>query len=145
MAQIAEEIGTDRFMEAVEKALSVSFGRYAVSPAKIRECAGLRYAPPPTAAAIAWAFVTQVFIDHCRRDAEGRYHLEEKVINVDGRAHVTPVPEIPAAIKKAIQSLGGWAALAEAYPNFWSAKWNQFREFYTEDEPGLCVDSLKGR
>ncbi len=141
MAQIAEEIGSERFMEAVEKAISVSFGRYAVSPAKIRECAGLRWTPPLSASAQAWALVTRVFIDHCRCDQDGNYRLEEKVVLVDGKAQVTSVPEIPLAVKKAIQCLGGWAALAEAHPEYWGQKANQFKEFFCEDEPSPRVDS----
>ncbi len=144
MAQICEEVGRDRFMEAVEKAISVSFGRYAVNPARIRECAGLRWTPPPSAAATAWDLVTRVFIDHCRTDSNGNYHLEEKVTLVDGKAKVTPVPEIPLAVKRAIQCLGGWAALAEAWPEFFTQKFNIFKELYSEDAPSLRIDSRPG-
>jgi hypothetical protein len=143
MAQIVDEIGQDRFMEAVEKAISVSFGRYAVSPARIRECAGLRWTPPPSPAAQAWALVTQVFIDHCRTDENGNYRLEEKIVNVNGVARVFAVPELSPAIKRAIQGLGGWAGLAEAWPEYWSGKLRDFRELYHEDEPGPRMDSLQ--
>jgi hypothetical protein len=133
MAEIADTVGEQRFVQAVRRAIAVSHRRWDVSVARIREMAGLRFVPEPSPAAQAWALVTQVFIDHCRSDADGNYHLEEKVVIVDGKAKITPVPEIPLPTKRAIQSLGGWAALAEAWPEYFTQKWNQFREFYSED------------
>jgi hypothetical protein len=147
MAQICEEIGPDRFMEAVEKAISVSFGRYAVSPAKIRECAGLKWTPPPSAAATAWQFVTDFYLNHVRPDPKGtgNYVFEEKIVNFGGVARVFPVPEIPPAVSRAIRAIGGWAAIAEAWPEFIGQRYGQFKEFYHEDGTGLCVDRENGR
>lgn len=136
MAQICEEIGSERFMEAVETAISLSFGRYSVTPAKIRECAGLRWTPPPSAAASAWQFVIDTFLNHVRTDPHGNYILEEKVVNVDGRAKVTPVPQIPPAVDRALRAIGHWAAIAEAWPEFTGQRYKQFQEFFYEDQPG---------
>ena len=130
LAEVAEEVGEQRFVQAVRNAIKVSHKKWDCSIARIREMAGLRFVPEPSPAAKAWELVTQVFIDHCRSDADGNYHLEEKVTIVDGKAKVTPVPEISPAVKRAIQCLGGWAALAEAHPEYWGQRWNQFKEFY---------------
>lgn len=140
-AELVEQVGEQRFVRAVRDTIKVSHRRWDCSVARVREMAGLKWTPPATSVAIAWQLVTRVFLDHCRVDADGNYRLEEKVVNVDGAARVTPVPEIPPAVKRAIQCLGGWAALAEAHPEFWGQRWNQFKEFYSEDT-GLCVDSL---
>ena len=144
MAEIAEQVGEQRFVQAVRGAIKVSHRRWDVSVARVREMAGLRWTPEPSPAAQAWELVTRVFIDHCRTDSNGNYHLEEKVTLVDGKAKVMPVPEIPQAVKRAIQCLGGWAALAEAFPEFWGQRWKQFEQFYSEDAPSLRIDSRPG-
>lgn len=133
LAEVAEEVGEQRFVQAVRKAISVSHKRWDCSVARIRELAGLRFVPEPSPAAQMWDLITQVFIDHCRVNQDGNYRLEEKVTIVDGKARVTPVPDISPAAKRAIQCLGGWAALAESFPEYWAQKWTQFREFYSED------------
>ena len=141
MAEIADAVGEVRFVKAVRDAIKVSHRRWDCSVARIREMAGLKWTPPISASAEAWQLVTRVFIDHCRTDGDGNYRLEEKVVNVNGRAQVTPVPEIPMALKMAIQCLGGWAALAESHPEYWGQKANQFKEFYCENAASLRIDS----
>lgn len=141
LAEIAEQVGEQRFVKAVRDTIKVSHRRWDCSIARVREMAGLKWTPPISAAAEAWSMVTRIFIDHCRTDGDGNYRLEEKVVNVDGKAQVTPVPEIPLAVKRAIQGLGGWAALAESWPEYWSAKLRDFRDLYHEDEPSLRIDS----
>lgn len=150
MAEIAAEVGEQRFVQAVRNAIKISHRRWDVSIARIREMAGLRFMPEPSPAAQAWELITRVFIDHCRSDADGNYRLEEKVTIVDGKACVTPVPEIPPAAKRAIQCLGGWAALAESWPEFWQAKLKDFRELYHEadvsprmDRPASSLERVK--
>lgn len=150
MAEIAAEVGEQRFVQAVRNAIKISHRRWDVSIARIRETAGLRFVPEPSPAAQAWELITRVFIDHCRVDADGNYRLEEKVTIVDGKARVTPVPEIPPAVKRAIQCLGGWAALAESWPEFWQAKLKDFRELYREadvsprmDRPASSLERVK--
>lgn len=150
MAEIAEEVGERRFVQAVRDAIKVSHKRWDVSVARVREMAGLRWTPQPSPAAQAWQFVTQVFIEHCRPDGDGNYRLEEKIVNFSGTARVFSVPEIPSAIKRAIRSLGGWAALAESHPEYWTQKFNQFKELYSEDaspridsRPGSELEKVK--
>lgn len=144
MSQIIDEVGQEKFTEAVEMAISVSQRRYDVSVARIRECADLRYVPPITPVARAWQFVTQTFINHCRLSADGNYRLEDKTIWKDGVGYITPVPHIPSNIMKAIHCLGGWAALAESYPEYWTAKLRDFRDFYEEEpSPGRDLERVK--
>jgi hypothetical protein len=144
MAEVAEAVGEQRFIRAIRDAIKVSHRRWDCSVARIREMAGLKWTPPLSATAEAWQLVTRVFIDHCRVDADGNYRLEEKVVNVDGKAQVTPVPEIPLEVKRAIAGLGGWAALAESFPEYWQQKYSAFKELYCEDEPSLRIDSGSG-
>jgi hypothetical protein len=143
LSELAEQVGEQRFVKAIRDTIKVSHRRWDASVARIREMAGLRYTPEPSPAAQAWALVTQVFIDHCRTDENGNYRLEEKIVNVNGVARVFAVPELSPAIKRAIQGLGGWAGLAEAWPEYWSGKLRDFRELYHEDEPGPRMDSLQ--
>lgn len=143
MAEIAETVGEQRFVQAVRAAIKVSHRRWDVSVARVREMAGLRWTPEPSPAAKAWQFVTDTFLNHVRTNEQGNYVLEEKTVNRDGKAQVTPIPEIPPAISRALRALGGWAAIAEAFPEYHTQKWSQFRDFYYEDEAGLCVDSRK--
>lgn len=140
LADLVREVGAERFMAAVRQTITISKSRWECTVARVREMAGLRYVAQPSPAALAWETVTRVFIDHCRPDENGRYRLEEKVVLVDGKAHVIPVPEIPASVLRAVQGLGGWGGLAEAWPTFWQMKLKDFRDLYHEDNSSLCVD-----
>jgi hypothetical protein len=143
MAEVIAEVGQEAFLAAVKRAISISQRRYDVTVARIRECAGLRYVPPPSPTALAWEFVTQTFLNHVRTDGDGNYRLEDKVVVVGGVASVTGVPKIPFPIKRAISALGGWAAIAEAWPEYIGQKYAQFKELYHEDS-GLRVDRPAG-
>jgi hypothetical protein len=134
MAELAEEIGEARFVRAVRDTIKISHRRWDCSVARVREMAGLRHAPAPTAAAIAWEWVMRVYLDHCRVDGNGTYQLEDKVTVFDGVANITPAPKVPSAIQRALRSMGGWAAIAEAYPEYIGAKYRDFKELYREDE-----------
>ena len=140
LAEVVAAVGPDRFLRAVKDAISVSKSRWDCSVAKIRECAGLRYEPPQSRTAAMWDLVTQVFLNHVRMDPEGRYRLEEKIVLRDGVAEVTPVPDIPTAVMKAVQALGGWGGLAEAHPSFWGQRYKQFQDLYHEESTSLRVD-----
>ena len=142
MAELAEQVGEQRFVKAVRDTIKVSHRRWDCSIARIREMAGLKYVPEPSAVALAWRFVTDFYLNHVRPDPRGtgNYVFEEKVVNVDGVAKVTPVPEIPPAISRALRSIGGWAAIAEGYPEYHAQRYKQFQEFYSDDEPGPRMD-----
>jgi len=140
LGKIVDEIGYERFMEALDQAMSISQRRYDVTPARIRECAGLRWVSPPTAAALSWEWVMRVFVDHCRVDGKGNFHLEDKVVMLDGLATVTPAPKVPQAIQRALRSMGGWSAISEAFPEYIGQRYAQFKELFHEDEPGPRAD-----
>lgn len=130
LAEVVEAVGPERFLRAVEQAIAVSPNRFQVSVARIREMAGLFYTPPRHPAVIAWETVIQVFLDHVRPNGDGNYQLENKVRIVDGIAVVTQPPAVPAASMKALRSIGGWAALAEAWPEWTAQTFKNFREFF---------------
>jgi hypothetical protein len=132
--RIVEEVGEERFIEALKQAISVSQRRYDVTVARVREFAGLKYIQPISATAEAWRFVTQIFLDHVRMDGNGNYMLEPKVINHAGHCHLIAPPKIPKAVKNAVVAIGGWAALADSYPNYWAVRYKEFKEIYKEDE-----------
>ena len=119
LGEIVAAVGPERFIRAVKDAIKVSRSRWDCSIARVRECAGMRYEPPQSRVAAAWDLVTSLFLNHCRMDAEGRYRLEEKVVLKDGVAEVTPVPDVPPTVLRAVQALGGWSGLAGAYPEYW--------------------------
>ena len=140
MAEIAAEVGEQHFVHAVRNAIKISHRRWDVSIARIREMAGLRFVPEPSPAAKAWELVTHVFVNHCRVDADGNYRLETKTVIRDGKAEETPVPAISPAVKRAVQALGGWAALAESFPEYWQQKYGAFKELFHEDDVSPRMD-----
>lgn len=135
LAELVEEVGEQRFVRAVRDTIKVSHRRWDCSVARVREMAGLKWSPPPSNAALAWEFVTQTFLNHCKTDGDGNYRLEIKVVRGDdGLARIIGVPEIPLPVKRAIQGLGGWAALAEAWPEYWQQRYKMFQDLYHEDD-----------
>lgn len=135
LAEVVREVGPDRFMAAVEKTIAVSPNRFHCTVARIREMAGLMYQPPRQPAAVAWEQLVQVFVDHVRTDANGNYRPEERVRIVDGETIVTPAPALPEATQRALRSLGGWAAIAEAWPEYIGQKYRDFCSLYEPDSP----------
>ena len=131
------EVGEAQFIAAVKFALKISRNRYDCTVARIRECAGLPWTPPLSPAAAAWAFATKVFTEHARTNAEGQYVLEPRYVKRDDKTFVTPPPAIPAPVKRAIDALGGWGALADR--SVWGYRYKDFRDLYAEDN--LRVDS----
>jgi hypothetical protein len=131
LAEVVAIVGSERFLRAVKDAIAVSRSRWDCSVSRIREMAGLRYEPPQSRVAAAWNFATQTFLNHARLDPEGRYRLEEKVVLRDGVAEVTPIPEVPQAVWRAVQALGGWSALADT--SNWSYRFKDFKELYRDD------------
>jgi len=141
LAEIVALVGPDRYQRAVRDAIAVSRSRWDCSVARIREMAGLRYEPPQSRVAAAWDFTCQTFLNHARLDPEGRYRLEEKVVLRDGVAEVTPIPDVPLAVWRAVQAMGGWSALAD--PSNWSFRFKDFKELYCESNPR--IDALEKR
>jgi len=139
LAEVVAIVGPERYRQAVRDAIAVSRSRWDCSVARIREMAGLRYEPPQSRVAAAWNFATQTFLNHARLDPEGRYRLEEKVVLRDGVAEVTPIPDVPLAVWRAVQGMGGWSALADT--SNWSFRFKDFKDLYCESSPR--IDSLE--
>ena len=133
LAELAQEIGEQRFVRAVRDTIKVSHRRWDCSIARVREMAGLKWTTPISAASEAWTLATQVFIDYARIDAEGAYRLEPKYVRRDGKVFVTQAPEVSSAILRAIQSMGGWGCLSDR--SNWSYRYKDFKEIFVEDGP----------
>lgn len=133
MTDIVVEVGYDRFMAAVKKAISISRNRFDCSIFRIRECAGLQYQPPPSPAHRAWSQVRQYVTRHVRRHPEGGWQIEDFVYLGEGdKACVIKAPELPEATKRAVQTIGGWGALATTPDEFWSKRMADFIAVYEE-------------
>jgi len=132
LKEIIYAVGPERFIDAVKQSIRLSQYRSEVTINRIRQCAGLQDTLPPSPAVQAWALVTQIARDHVARDAQGNVVLEDKVRIKPGTALalITPVPEIPEAVQAAVDAMGGWAAMYEAYPAWWSQKFSQFERCY---------------
>ena len=131
LREIVDEVGAERFIEAVKQAIRISEFRSQVSIGRIRRLCGLDVTEPTTPAVQAWHLVTTVATRFVRRDANGNAVLEPRVtLNDQRQGCVEPVPDIPPAIEKAVQDLGGWAALQDAWPIWWHQRFQTFKEIY---------------
>lgn len=139
LREIVEQVGEARFFRAVEQAVFNSRHRFDCSIMKVREYAGLATAPRPPAV-VAWEQIIQVFLDHVRTNGIGNYVLEAKTKKQDGVFVEIQPPALPEASLRALRSIGGWAALAEAWPEYVTAKWRDFRDFYEPE-----AQSAQGR
>lgn len=134
LAQIVREVGQERFLEAVKQAISISRGRYDVTIARIRECAGLLYTPPISPAMQAWAQIMNIVRNHLKPAPEGGYRMERAYISRirDGKQETAeiPVPELPMPARRALQAIGGWATLAETEPQYMPQRMRDFQAVY---------------
>jgi hypothetical protein len=130
LREILEVVGEARFFRAIELATFNSRNRFDCSVMKVREFAGLSTAPPRSPAVVAWEQVIQVFLDHVRTDGDGNYRLEDKVRMVNGLAAITKPPEVREASLRALRSIGGWAAIAEAWPEYIGQRLREFEKLY---------------
>ena len=134
LTDIVLEVGAERYLAAVKKAITISHNRYDVTIKKIRECAGLRFVPEPAPAYKAWQFVTEVRDRHVRRAPEGHWRLEPWYRVQEGSLTVVAVdpPPIPAPVQRAVQALGGWGALAMCPKEYWYQRLKDFVNVYDE-------------
>jgi hypothetical protein len=132
LREIVDEVGADRFIEAVKQAIRISEFRSQVSIGRIRRLCGLDVTEPTTPAVQAWHLVTTVTTRFVRRDVNGNAVLEPRVTLSEQRmAIIEQVPNIPDAVQRAVNMLGGWGALSDAYATgWWSQRWQSFRESY---------------
>lgn len=132
LAEIVAEVGEAKFIAAVKQTLKISRNRYECTVLRIRECCGLPWTPPLSPASAAWAFATKVFTEHARTNAEGQYVLEPRYTRSEGKVTITPPPHIPASVKRAIDAMGGWGALADR--SVWGYRMRDFRDLYAEGD-----------
>lgn len=131
LKEIVFEAGEERFVHAVQQVIRTSDKRSDASVKRLREFAGLDVSGPQSAAASAWDLVTRVVKSHVKRDGEGNVVLKSAIRMIGGnRGEIVPVPEISEAVTRAVQAMGGWGNLAEAYPAWWGQKFVQFKEVY---------------
>lgn len=136
LAKIVLKVGAENFIAAVKLAISQSRGRYDVTILRISECAGITRTAEPSPAMKAWAIVAYIVRNHVKQAPEGGWRLETHVVGrfLDGewKHHEEPVPFVPLPIKNAVNALGGWAALAETEPVYWSQRMRDFTAVYDE-------------
>lgn len=130
LADVAVEIGQERFHAAILKAIETCERRPTV--ATIRRIAGVNPVLDERAVAMAaaWSLVTDVVQRHVARDSNGNAYLSPFIAWQEGSGyHVEkPVPAIPESVRRAVVNLGGWGALADAHPIWWAQKFTQFKE-----------------
>ena len=133
LADVVREVGAERFTAAVKQALSVSRSRWDCSVSRIRECAGLKYTPAPSAAHDAWIWLTEFIRRHVRLSGEDGVRFEPYVYMVaTGTAAEIPIPTIPPPIERAVRGLGGWSSLLRSDPAYWTARMRDFCAVYVE-------------
>jgi hypothetical protein len=131
LCEIVDEVGAERFIEAVKQAIRISEFRSQVSIGRIRRLCGLDVTEPTTPAVQAWHLVTTVATRFVRRDVNGNAVLEPRVTLDDNRQGIVePVPDIPDAVAKAVQDMGGWGALQDSFPAWWAQRFQLFKELY---------------
>lgn len=132
LSDIVREVGPERFMAAVKKAITMSHNRFDCTIRRIRECAGVAVVAEPAPAYKAWQFVTEIVHRHVRRWENG-WRLEPwYTSNGTDVATVTEVPPIPEPIKRAVQAIGGWGMLAACDPQYWPQRMKDFVNLYEE-------------
>jgi hypothetical protein len=130
LQEIIFEAGPERFNLAIRRCLRIYSKPWELSVANIRREAGLDCSPTKPLYVEAWELITQCVRYHVGRNADGRVVLEPRVTMRDGRAMTTPVPELSEPIRLAVDLMGGWESLQDAYPSFWGARLTHFRDIY---------------
>jgi hypothetical protein len=130
LEKIATEIGPERFHEVVMKAIETCERRPTI--AVYRKLAGLttRLSPQDEALAAGWELVTLILTRFLQWDGEGQVSVQPRIAARDGKHFEEIPPEIPEGVKKAVTSLGGWKALANSYPEWYSQRFQAFKELY---------------
>ena len=133
LTDIVNEVGAERFLAAVKKAIAMTNNRYDCTIRKIRTCAGPRDVQPTAPAYKAWQTVTEIVQKHVRRAPEGHWRLETCYVCCDAETSVTPVPVIPEPILRAVRCIGGWGAIATCPAEFWHQRMKDFVSVYEEE------------
>lgn len=77
--------------------------------------------------------VTTIVRNHVSRNADGHVSLESKVMIRDGVVTVIPVPQVSDSIRRAVDLLGGWGAMREAWPQWWNQRFTQFMAIFKDN------------
>lgn len=143
LVELAAEIGPERFHDVIVRAIETCERRPVL--ATFRRLAGMnsRLDAHGEALATAWEIVTQVVVKHIGRDAENSVYLKPFLRRDGDTFREEPVPAIPEGVRRAVASMGGWSALAEAYGGeWWNARFQTFRDLYAgERQAGLRKSS----
>ncbi len=125
----AEKVGRERFHAALVKAMDVS-GQFRPTIGLIRRMSGVspRMDFSADAVAAAWALVTTCVARHMGYDGEGHAYLTYRIATEGGRLRQEGPPPLPAGVLQAVRSMGGWTALAEAHPAYWSQRFETFKQ-----------------
>lgn len=141
LTAIAVEVGQMHFHRTILKAIETCDRRPTI--AMFRKLAGLngRLDVHQEATAKAWELITHIVSRHIGRDGEGNCQLKTWLERTDGGVFIEHrVPEMSVATRRAVAALGGWAALVESRPTFWSQKFQMFREIYRPDPSDMFAD-----
>ncbi len=143
LEQISLQVGESKFHEVILKAIETCERRPTL--ATLRKLAGLnaRLSPQDEALARAWETVTVCVTRFLQYDGEGNVSLKSRVAQRDGHYFEEEPPLVPDGVLRAVRSMGGWKALVESYPTFWSHKFTGFKEVYvpSEGEQAMLLES----
>jgi hypothetical protein len=130
LESIAREIGRENFHAVAVKIIETCERRPTI--ATYRKLAGLttRLSPQDEALAAGWELVTLILTRFLQWDGEGQVSVQPRIAARDGKHFEEIPPEIPEGVKKAVTSLGGWKALANSYPEWYSQRFQAFKELY---------------
>lgn len=129
-ADIIQEVGIERFQQAIQRCLRIYSKRWEVTIAAVRREAGLDCSPAKPAYVEAWEVVTRIVRYHLKMDANGNVRIESRVTRSGTRIVLHAAVGITPAIERAVDMMGGWQSLYESWPTFWGARQTHFKEIY---------------
>lgn len=131
---VASQIGEAAFHGVILKAIETCERRPTL--ATLRNLAGLnrRLSPKDEALAKAWEILSVCVTRFMAYDGEGNVSLKARVSQRDGHYFEEEPPHVPDGVMRAVRSLGGWKALVESYPTWWTQRFQSFKEVYSPGE-----------
>jgi hypothetical protein len=128
--EVIQEVGSERFHQAIDRCLKIYNKPWDMTIANVRREAGLDCSPTKPLYVEAWELITLCVRFHVARNADGRVVLEPRLSRREGTIVVTPVPELSDAMRLAVDLMGGWESLQEAYPAWWGSRLSNFKEIF---------------
>ena len=129
-ANIAQEVGEEKFQFAIQRCLQIYSKRWEVTIAAIRREAGLDCSPTKPPYVEAWEVVTRIVRYHLKPNANGQVEIEPRIRRVGEGFRAEAPAGLTLEIQRAVDSMGGWPSLYESWPAFWGARQTHFREIY---------------